>query len=54
MRVLRLVLAALLALAPLSASARAESADPLASGAPSEPPPPLPQGDDPRGGGGLG
>ncbi|WP_194165265.1 hypothetical protein [Deinococcus terrestris] len=54
MRVLCSVLTALLALAPLSAPARAEAAPPLAATGPTDPPPTLPQGDDPKGGGGLG
>ncbi|MCP2014466.1 hypothetical protein L1280_001617 [Deinococcus sp. HSC-46F16] len=56
MRVLCSVLTALLALTPLCAPARAEAAPPpppVATGM-ADSPPTLPQGDDPKGGGGLG
>ena len=54
MRALRLVLSALLVLVPLAGGTCAQSATPPATGTLAEPPPPLPQGDDPKGGGGLG
>lgn len=54
MRVLCSVLTALLALAPLCAPARAQAAPPPVATGMADSPPTLPQGDDPKGGGGLG
>lgn len=53
MRVLLLALAVLLT-TPLSATAHAESTSLQTEGVPTDLPPTLPLGDDPKGGGGMG